>query len=106
MSFKTLNGFQANTNKYVKESVKDNLNYMVLGLVSEAGEVADKIKKGMRDGNFDKEALGKELGDVLFYVAQCAHIMDFTLSEIAMHNIIKLNSRLERSAISGSGDER
>lgn len=83
----------------------------VLGLSGESGEVVDKVKKLIRDkdreiSESDKLALGKELGDVLWYVATCARYLDLDLDTLAMENIEKLESRLKRGKISGSGDER
>lgn len=83
----------------------------VLGLPGEAGEVADKIKKILRDkgGNFtdeDRGEIAKELGDVLWYVANVALYLDIPLSEIAMMNIEKLESRRKRGRLGGRGDSR
>lgn len=85
---------------------KDKLTYPALGLSGEAGEVANKVKKYMRDGHLDTVDLAKELGDVLWYVAMVANDIDFDLSQIAELNIQKLNSRMERGTIQGSGDNR
>lgn len=89
----------------------DNLAYAVLGLNGEAGEVAEKLKKEMRDGHqTDVEdsamAMLKELGDVLWYVTACAYENGFTLEDVARMNTKKLESRLERNKLGGSGDER
>lgn len=83
----------------------------VLGLPGEAGEVADKVKKIIRDqageiSAADKQALGKELGDVIWYVATTARYLGLSLDELAQANINKLESRLERGKISGNGDDR
>ena len=83
----------------------------VLGLVGEAGEAADKIKKIIRDkGGYaseeDRDAIVKELGDVLWYVASIARYLDVPLSNVAEGNIAKLESRKRRNKISGEGDER
>ena len=88
-----------------------NFIYPTLGLVGESGEVAEKIKKVLRDnnGNFDyesKTAIKKELGDVLWYLANLCNELDFTLNEVAEENLEKLNNRLSRGKISGSGDNR
>lgn len=89
----------------------NNFVYPTLGLSGEAGEVAEKIKKVIRDknGKIDQETkdmIKKELGDVLWYVAQLATELGLTLDEVAEHNIEKLYSRLERGKIGGSGDNR
>lgn len=88
-----------------------NFIYPTLGLCGEAGEVAEKIKKVLRDsdgilGEEKKEELKKELGDVLWYLSQIATELDLSFEEIAYFNIEKLNSRLKRGKISGSGDNR
>ncbi len=85
--------------------------YPALGLASEAGEVAGKIKKIIRDfgGVVDaerKEQLRAELGDVLWYTAQLALQLDLSLDDIAEANIAKLMSRKDRGVLQGSGDTR
>ena len=85
--------------------------YPTLGLCGEAGEVADKIKKVLRDqgGEFSAEviaALQLELGDVLWYVAQLATELGLELDQVAQANLEKLASRSARNVISGSGDSR
>ena len=88
-----------------------NFIYPTLGLVGESGEVAEKIKKILRDKNgiFDCEsklALKKELGDVLWYLSNLCDELDFSLSDVANENLEKLNLRLSKGKISGSGDDR
>ncbi len=90
---------------------KDQLFYLTLGMCGEAGEVAEKIKKIVRDhdGDFsklDRSDLTKELGDVLWYVTVLADYFDITLDDVASTNIAKLASRLERGKLHGSGDNR
>jgi NTP pyrophosphatase (non-canonical NTP hydrolase) len=85
--------------------------YPTLGLASEAGEVAGKVKKVFRDkggviGKADMEALASELGDVLWYLAQVCTELGISLDEVARSNIEKLYSRLERGTLGGEGDSR
>ena len=87
------------------------LAYPALGLAGEAGEVAEHAKKAIRDDGGDvsaerREAMAKELGDVLWYVAQLATELDLDLDEIAQANLDKLLSRQRRGVLSGSGDDR
>ena len=78
-----------------------------LGLVGEAGELAEKLKKSIRDySSFDKEGSLKELGDVVFYVAALANFYGGSLQTIAEMNIKKLDDRQLRGVLQGSGDNR
>ena len=93
--------------------------YPAIGMNGEAGEVADKVKKVIRDTVIvrdsngaiilpedKKEPLAKEIGDVLWYCATLAHDIGYTLEDIAQMNVDKLESRQQRNKIGGSGDER
>jgi NTP pyrophosphatase (non-canonical NTP hydrolase) len=85
--------------------------YPTLGLCGEAGEVAEKVKKVIRDkgGEFDETDrmnIRKELGDVLWYMAQICSDLDLRLESIAIANVEKLRLRKEKGTLSGSGDER
>jgi NTP pyrophosphatase (non-canonical NTP hydrolase) len=87
------------------------LAYPALGLAGEAGEVAEHAKKAIRDDGAAiteerREAMGRELGDVLWYVAQLASELGLDLDSIAEANIEKLLSRQRRGVLSGSGDYR
>jgi len=82
------------------------LQYLALGLCSEAGEVAGKIKKFIRDGGFSSEALEKELSDVFWYLVRLADTLGVNSSEILSMNVKKLEDRKARDVIRGSGDER
>jgi len=88
------------------------LNYLTLGLTGEAGEIANKVKKLIRDGA-DKEDyyerlndIEKELGDVLWYCAMLATEVDSNLGKIMEANLDKLADRKARNALHGSGDNR
>ena len=102
MTFNEYQEFARSTVMY-PEDVK--VVYPTLGLCGEAGEVAEKIKKHMRDGR-SLVGVGLELGDVLWYISALADDLDITLEEIAQANVDKLASRMERGKLGGSGDER
>ncbi|MBU3942855.1 nucleoside triphosphate pyrophosphohydrolase family protein [Patescibacteria group bacterium] len=89
----------------------NNFIYPTLGLTGEAGEVAEKIKKVLRDNNgvvddLKRQEIKKELGDVLWYLSQIATELDLSLDDIATFNVEKLSSRQEKSKLSGDGDDR
>lgn len=89
----------------------DNIVYPTLGLCGEAGEVAEKVKKLIRDrdgvmNDEWKATTAMELGDVLWYASSVANELGFTLEEVAQMNLDKLNSRKERNVIKGDGDNR
>jgi NTP pyrophosphatase (non-canonical NTP hydrolase) len=91
--------------------IGNNPYYPTLGLVGEAGEIANKVKKIMRDkgGVIDEETrveIKKELGDVLWYVAVVASEFGLELETVAQTNIEKLAKRKEHGTITGSGDNR
>ena len=81
------------------------LEYLSLGLVGEAGEIANKVKKTIRD-NKPTDALAGEIGDVLWYCAMLADHLNSNLGKIMENNLEKLRSRKERGALGGSGDSR
>lgn len=90
---------------------KNELFHLVLGLVGESGEIAEKMKKLVRDHESDKEKIDRDdikkvLGDVLWYVAVLAEYLGLSLEDIAAYNVEKLASRQARGVLSGSGDNR
>ena len=109
MDFKTYQKKARETAQY--PNLGSNNIYPTLGLVGEAGEVAEKVKKVIRDKNgvFDKESkngIKKELGDVLWYLSNLCSEFDFKLEDVALLNWKKLNDRVAKGKISGSGDDR
>jgi len=82
------------------------LTYTALGLASEAGEYAGKVKKLLRDAEWNADAAMLELSDCLWYIAACADALGIDLADVAQANIDKLSDRKARDAIKGSGDYR
>jgi len=109
MNFET---YQINARKTaIYPGLGSNYIYPILGLVGESGEVAEKIKKVIRDkdGVFDQETLiglKKELGDVLWYLSNICSEFNFCLEDIAEENLNKLKKRSSEGKINGSGDNR
>lgn len=90
---------------------ENGIAYTVLGLAGETGEIAEKVKKTIRDrqGMFDEAVkldIAREAGDVLWYLAALAHELGMSLEDIARLNIEKIYSRRDRDVIHGSGDNR
>lgn len=99
--------YSAWVEKKILTSGSDRLVENTLGLVGEAGEVAEKIKKLIRDSNrFQNEEIMKELGDVVFYATALANIYGRGLQEVLQLNIEKLDDRQKRGKLKGSGDNR
>lgn len=109
----TFDQYQEDSKRFAKFPTDDErvrILYLATGLNGEAGEVADKIKKIVRDKGCvtlgDRAPMAKEIGDVLWYLSQLASEFQLDLSRIARENIEKLESRMARNKISGSGDNR
>lgn len=107
--------FEEYQNEARKTAVYPNINnnyiYPTLGLAGEAGEVAEKIKKVIRDNDGivteeKKAEITKELGDVLWYIANLSKELGISFEDVAQKNIEKLKSRQERNELHGSGDNR
>jgi len=89
----------------------NKVGYPILGLVGEAGEIANKYKKVLRDdggilSEEKRKALIDELGDVLWYCAALARDLETNLEEVCRINLSKLGARLAKGTIKGSGDNR
>jgi len=109
MDFKTYQKKARETALY--PNLGSNYIYPTLGLVGESGEVAEKVKKVIRDKNqiFDDESkvgIKRELGDVLWYLSNLCTELNFSLDDVALHNLEKLKSRAAKGKIKGSGDDR
>jgi len=111
----TLQEYQTKARETAQYPTEAALLYPVLKLAGEAGEVAEKLGKTMRDKGWlpgqslpdgVREAMIKEIGDVLWYIASIAVDLDSSLEEVAEVNVSKLASRAERGVIHGSGDDR
>jgi NTP pyrophosphatase (non-canonical NTP hydrolase) len=100
-----LSEYQELAFKTAMESAK-NPAYMVANLTSEAGEVAGKYAKWIRDGILDEEGMQKEAGDVLWQIAGLSTVMGWSLADIASQNLRKLAARQTNNTLMGSGDER
>ena len=110
----TFDNYQTNASRtafYPRVFKNQGLYYTALGLAGEAGEVANKVKKIMRDdnGNLEEKAKAEifdELGDVLWYCATIADEIGVNLEDVAKLNLSKLKDRMNRGKIGGSGDKR
>jgi NTP pyrophosphatase (non-canonical NTP hydrolase) len=111
MNVTLLDNYQEQATKTAIYGAGNKVNYPILGLLGEAGEIANKYKKVLRDndGKLTEEKrddILDELGDVLWYCAALANDLDTTLSDVASRNIEKLAARAARGTIQGSGDKR
>jgi NTP pyrophosphatase (non-canonical NTP hydrolase) len=108
----TLNDYQKAALRTTRGHDQPNeLMHLVLGLVGESGEVAEKFKKLLRDKDLDLKQLDledmkKELGDTLWYLAVLADFLGVSFEEIGQKNIQKLADRQKRGMLKGSGDNR
>lgn len=111
MEFSNYQNQAKRTAVYPKQEVVNNLNYLALGLSGECGEVANDVKKCIRD---DKGLLTiersnhliDELGDVLWYAAMLCYELNTTLETVALRNLAKLKKRQRENTLHDSGDTR
>lgn len=112
MTFKDFDKYQKACKKTaVYPVIGKKFVYPTFGLLGEAGEISEKIKKLFRDhgGKLTKEyklEIAKELGDVMWYMAQLSTELGLKLSDVAKMNLDKLSSRKARGKVHGSGDNR
>ncbi|AKM83360.1 hypothetical protein A2422_04090 [Candidatus Woesebacteria bacterium RIFOXYC1_FULL_31_51] len=112
MKFNNFDKYQNSCKKTaVYPNIGKNFIYPTIGLMGEAGEVANKIKKIIRDDNSiitkeKKEELVYELGDMMWYIAQLSTELNLKLSDVAKKNLEKLALRKKRNTLQGSGDHR
>ena len=108
----TFNDYQKRSREHAfYPDMNKNLTYPVIGLAGETGEIAEKVKKILRDkgGRFnaeDIEGLKKEIGDVLWYLAALATELGLSFEEVAYENLQKIEERSARGTLKGSGDNR
>ena len=103
----TYKEFTRTTAQYPKEVEMD---YLMIGLANEVGEVLGKFKKHLRGDKMVvqdfNDALVAELGDVMWYFARILDVLGVSFYEVMVNNISKLHSRQARDVIKGDGDDR
>lgn len=107
----TLNEYQMMSGETAVYPKDKAIEYLILGMVGEAGEVANKYKKVIRDDDGEltdekKAEILDELGDVLWYLARIPDELGVDLEVVGIRNINKLLERKENGTIKGSGDSR
>ena len=88
-----------------------NKTILVMGVAGEAGEVVEKWKKvvAYKDGvltDEERAEFGKELADVIWYIAVLAEELGLSLGDLMQQNVEKLASRKARGVLKGKGDNR
>ena len=102
----TMNYYQNQAAKTAIYKSEHAVIYPALGLAAEAGEVANKVKKILRDGKFDRKAIADEVGDCLWYIAALCRDLNVDMSDLAQGNLEKLQDRKSRGVLGGNGDNR
>jgi NTP pyrophosphatase (non-canonical NTP hydrolase) len=102
----TLSSYQRAASSTAIYPTQHAITYPALGLAGEAGEVANKVKKIIRDGKLDKASLKAEIGDCLWYIAALCRDLNVDLGDVAKANLEKLQDRKARGTLKGSGDTR
>ena len=104
-----LSKYQAEARKTAVYPEQFKVIYPTLGLAGEAGETVEVVKKAIRKGTLaqlDTDKVVKEMGDVLWYLANLASDLGLNLDTVAMVNLEKLADRAARGVIKGEGDNR
>jgi len=94
--------------KFAKETDLDNgITYYYMGLAEECGEIMGLRKRMLRgEGSINYDKLQDEFGDILWYLTMLAQKHNMSLEKIAARNISKLQDRMARGVIKGSGSNR
>jgi NTP pyrophosphatase (non-canonical NTP hydrolase) len=98
----TYTDFTRRTARYPKRREKE---YLMLGLMNEAGEVGGAFKKEIRDHIDNTELIIDEMGDVLWYLTRLCDVYDIKLSELMVNNMDKLFNRMTKEQIKAYHDE-
>jgi len=102
----TLSSYQKVASGTAIYPIEHAITYPALGLAGEAGEVANKVKKIIRDGKMDRLGITSELGDCMWYIALMCRDLNVDMGELAKANLEKLYNRKQNGTLKGSGDNR
>ena len=94
--------FTRRTAKYPKRREKE---YLMIGLMNEAGEVGGAFKKEIRDRVDNKDLIIDEMGDVLWYLTRLCDVYDIKISELMVNNMDKLFNRMSDEGAKAYRDE-
>tara|TARA_Y100000401_G_C8220215_1_gene172887 strand:- start:143 stop:463 length:321 start_codon:yes stop_codon:yes gene_type:complete len=85
--------FTRKTAKYPKRREKE---YLMIGLMNEAGEVGGAFKKEIRDRVDNTDLILDEMSDVLWYLTRLCDVYDIKISELMVNNMDKLFNRMSK----------
>lgn len=112
MAFSDFDDYQKRCKKTaVYPKIGKNFTYPTIGLMGEAGEIANKVKKAIRDDNGKitverRQEIKEEIGDTMWYISQLSTELGLKLSDVVKSNLEKLSSRKKRGKLHGDGDNR